>query len=407
MKRLVMITMLTALLVGGMLPALAQDGGTPITPANAADLAEQLTVEYETVNALAWSPDSTQLAVAGTPDIWLYDAGDWAAAPLALQGHTSTVWDVAFSPDGSLLASAGWDGMVRVWDAASGAQIAALSEPDEPVWSVAFSPDGSQLAAGSLDQRAWLWALDGDSPTLTGSFEGHTGGVYDVAFSADGASLITASSDHTLRLWDAASGSTQATLTGHDNIVWSMALGPAGAQIASGGWDNDVRLWDAAPGDAIALLEGHTDWVHTLDFNADGSRLLTVSDDFTARIWNIAAAEVVHVLENGPGSDVLSAAYSPDGALVAVGRAAYDVAETDDGETARIEASEAGVVELWTPEDGVLATLESHAGGVTLVAFSPDGTWLATVDAGLAAIEADEGREAEPGALRLWAVPME
>ena len=53
---------------------------------------------------IAYSPDGTRLAVAGSIGIWLYDTAAYQEIAL-LTGHTSGVNSVSFSPDGRTLAS--------------------------------------------------------------------------------------------------------------------------------------------------------------------------------------------------------------------------------------------------------------------------------------------------------------
>ena len=156
---------------------------------------------------IAYSPDGTQLAVASSIGIWLYDTTPHQVENsrnkevALLTGHRDDVKSVAYSPEGGTIASGSADTTVRLWDAVTGQQKATLTGHTDPVFSVAFSPDGGTIASGS--------------------------------------------DDTTLRLWDAITGQQKAILTGHTGGVSSVAYSPGGGTLASGSWDNTVRLWDA------------------------------------------------------------------------------------------------------------------------------------------------------------------
>jgi len=168
-----------------------------------------------TISDIAYSPDGSLLAVAGSVGIWLYDASNLSEVGL-LQGHTSSVSSVAFSPDGKTLASAavwsagGWTfpecpwecplerGSVRLWDVA-GKKVIAGEDYTDGVLSVAFSPDGKMLASGGDDATVRLWDVEGKKGIAV--LDGHTGGVTSVAFSPDGKWLASGSKDGTVLLW--------------------------------------------------------------------------------------------------------------------------------------------------------------------------------------------------------------
>lgn len=64
---------------------------------------------------IAYSPDSTLLAVESSIGVWLYDVQTGEARNL-LTGHTGRVRGVSFTPDGQTLASGSSDGTVLLWD---------------------------------------------------------------------------------------------------------------------------------------------------------------------------------------------------------------------------------------------------------------------------------------------------
>ena len=64
---------------------------------------------------IAFAPDNTQLAVASSIGVWIYDKQSGKTLDL-LTGHTSRVYSVCFSPDGSTLASGSSDRTIKLWD---------------------------------------------------------------------------------------------------------------------------------------------------------------------------------------------------------------------------------------------------------------------------------------------------
>ncbi|MYI84053.1 MAG: T9SS type A sorting domain-containing protein, partial [Rhodothermaceae bacterium] len=298
------------------------------------------------------------------------------------------VYSVAFSPDGKMLASGSDDEMVKLWDVETNANTATLEGHTDAVYSVAFSPDGKMLASGggTFDETVKLWDVETNANIAT--LEGHEDGVSSVAFSPDGTMLASGvgdaffpeffpeSSDNRVKLWDVASGEPIASLGGHTGEVWSVAFSPDGTMLASAGgtFDNRVKLWDVASGEPIATLEGHMDVVSSVAFLSDGTRLaarsgysaVAFSSDVTRLATGSDNAILVWDVDSGDQTTSLGGhALSPDGTRLAA-------------------VSENGKILLWDVDSGErITTLEGHAGGaeagtVSLLAFSPDGTRLAS-----------------------------
>jgi WD40 repeat protein len=276
----------------------------------------------------------------------------------SLSGHSDSVASVAFSPDGTLLASAGSaDKTIKLWNVATGEVVRTLVGHTGSVASVAFSPDGTLLASGSGDNTVRLW--DVASGTVRRTLSGHTFLINEVAFSPSGRLLASGANDNTVKLWSVTTGEAIQMLVGHTDNVFSVAFSPDGMLLASGSGlrDKTVKLWDVATGTVLRSLAAR-DWVLSVAFSPDGTLLASGGNDHTVRLWSVSTGVALRTLTNT--DSVFSIAFSPDGKLLATG--IWD-----------------GTVKLWDVATGTVArTLEGHTSHVLSVAFSPDGNLLAS-----------------------------
>ena len=166
------------------------------------------TLNSRTVPALAFGQGDLLAAaeVGGAVRIWDVGRHELLRPPLRLP---PSVEALAFSPDGSQLAipfgaySGESPNGVEILDVGSGERVARPSTDGE-VGSVAFSPDGSLLAGGEVDGGALLWATD-DWRRVGRPLALRNASTLEVEFSPDGHTLATSHSDHSAALWDVAS----------------------------------------------------------------------------------------------------------------------------------------------------------------------------------------------------------
>jgi WD40 repeat protein len=324
------------------------------------------------LTAVVVDPEGARLAV-GTSDgailMWDLTKGDGEAVTFRPDGPS--VGALAFSSDGARLAAGDVDGALYLWAVSQDtaepvAEPVALPASAFGIAGLAFRPDGSMLAAGRADGTVDLWDIDtedGEEGFVPRSLEGHRGAVGALVFSPDGSRLATASSDATIRLWDVPSGETSGESIPSDQVL-ALAFSPVdGATLAIGRIDGTIALIDLDDTDTAQMsLAGHRGAILAIAFSADGSELATGSGDGSARLWQLgpASAEPVVVVEGGTGEQTsLPAIVEPrevPSQLAVVGR---------DGSV------------RWGSYARNLTGAPGGRGGVTALALSPDGSWLA------------------------------
>ena len=153
------------------------------------------------ITALAFSPDSSEIAASGYHEVNLWKVAD-GALDRRLRGLAERVYDIAYSPDGKWMATASGDpgqfGAVKLWIAepgGGGKPVRDLVESTDSVFAVAFSPDSKKVAAAGADRAIRIWEVESGKELAT--IEDHADWIFDIAFSPDGKRLASASRDKT------------------------------------------------------------------------------------------------------------------------------------------------------------------------------------------------------------------
>jgi RNA polymerase sigma factor (sigma-70 family) len=110
------------------------------------------------LSALNLSDDGKRLAVIGEKGFAKVFDADNGAELCELKGLDGTVNAVAFTPDGSQVATA-CGKVARVFDARSGKLLGEIQGHDDEVTCLAFAADGKRLVTGSKDKTAKVWEV--------------------------------------------------------------------------------------------------------------------------------------------------------------------------------------------------------------------------------------------------------
>lgn len=278
---------------------------------------------------------------------------------------------IAWSPDGERLTTVGPDGTARSWDPATGTEqatfrLALRGEGSPPLgvgeFTAAYSPDGTRLAAWTSVHDAVTGAA---LLTLPGAF---------MAYSPDG-TLIASATDvgwgvFRYHVVDAATGDVHSDVGASSSstpkavLAWSPdGTRVARASMASTGTAITVR--DATSGTEL-LAMANRPAVTDLTWSPDGSRIAAAAAYEESRlrnatIYDASTGKVLITLSEFVFGGAATIAFSPDGTRIATGG--------DDG-----------VATIWDAGTGeALAVLAGRTASVVDLAWSPDGSLIATV----------------------------
>lgn len=196
------------------------------------------------------------------------------------KAHDKDINAISINHNSTLFASASQDRTVKIWSVEEGEVQGVLRGHRRGVWSVKFSPK--------------------DAPPLIGD---------DGPTSTSRGLVLTGSGDKTVKIWSLTDYSCLRTLEGHTNSVLQVLWMPLPSailttstppsstkntlQIASAGGDGLVKIWNANTGETAATLNNHTDRIWALTVNPATNTLVSGSGDSTVTFWKDTSSATV------------------------------------------------------------------------------------------------------------------
>lgn len=312
--------------------------------------------------ALAWSPDSRQLAVGGTTGIDLFDVRHLDQPPKHIPAPLRRFEQ--FSPDWSLLAIINGDGSVDIWNVVTAEKKFSIPLTNPNIGALEFNPTGQYLALTSYDYSIRLW--DVKTNTQVHIWADHQNNDPYSSFSPDGSVFAVIISptvqSQAIQLWDIKTGQSAADLKIEDfePIISQIAFSPDSRMLVVSS-NLNTTVWNAKTYTKLFVLNMvfNFDWALGSVFSPD-SKILAAFGRQRIYLWDVTTQKQIALID-GLGLDGVSVQFGTDGSWLF----STDQSDTDFKPHVR----------LWDSTSG--KKLSDFANEQS-PALSPDGTLLAT-----------------------------
>jgi WD40 repeat protein len=209
---------------------------------------------------------------------------------------------------------------LAAWESCAIRPVASLVH-SAVVTAATASPDGRYVLFGDNHGATHLWSLrDNTVRSLAGGEP--TGRVKVVAFDRRGRLCASGGEDHLASVWDVETGEKVAEFPLDGKDLYSLAfLGSEGCLVTgSGNVDAPVRLWDVAPARAplVSVATGRLGVVSRMVASADGNVFVTIKPYGVGALWDAHSGARIADFTGKLGLSVTAAAFSPDGATLAL-----------------------------------------------------------------------------------------
>jgi WD40 repeat protein len=325
--------------------------------------------EFAPVTELRWLSKGTKavkflsnrelLAGGGDGSVKMFDLDSQRRSPdrtrippgLAQLG-TTTGPALCLSPDGTHLLAVFTNNTFMLWHTLTMAQSGPFPLPLPSFSCAAISPGGEIAAFADHEGNTVLWRSTNGTTTEFGRPE--TNGFTRMVFSQDGRRLAFATWIR-ITAWEVATRKQLQAFPKTDVATMKLVFSPDGETLAACEFTGDVLFSRLnQPGHALTL-RGHLIQAGSPAFTRDGNTLITPRGDL--RFWDLRTGTQTNRVE-GLAGEARLCAISPDGWRLAVGM--------DNGTIS--------IFDLVSMQE--VALFRAFDSGVTHLAFTPDGNTL-------------------------------
>jgi WD40 repeat protein len=340
---------------------------------------ETIKTRQSVATAVGFSADASSVGIGttwtGRIAVWNRKLKEFAQP---LEAHSRGLTAIIAAPHGEILASAGKEGHVAIWSLNKSCRLCSKINSSEGIGSATFSPDSHSLAVGTRsvanksDVAIKIWNGSKLVPLRQGLY------ASNAVFSSDGKKLAVVSGNE-LHLIDAVTGRDLVPPLGISKPAQRpffplISMDDLGARVAFTSMDKEnvqVELWD---GHSLKVVPRKPAEVLALRLTSDGRLLVIAETSGNVTFWDAANMREV----SPPFKDRIKehlwkrATISDDGSMLAEG--------------------ENNIIRLWDLKSraSIAASLFGHSSPGYQLAFSHDGSTLASGSA--------------DGTIRLWDV---
>jgi len=283
------------------------------------------------------------------------------------------------------------------------------------VTALAYSPDGNTLAVSGVRE---VLLYDTANYELEARLVGKARRIESLTYTADGKILGMAGGSAAqfgeVQLWDTATNTLIKAMRSSYDTIYGLSFSPDASRVAFGCSDQTVRVLSVEDEKELIKFDNHSDWVFGTIFSTDGSHFVSAGRDTALKLVEVDTGSFVDDINssNKGYGEINTIARHPTEDWVLnggedriprlykifreirrdVGNTDFNLIQAYEAQSGTIEGvafsadgsrlatgSTGGEARVYNTEDGTrLASMQGDAVGVFAVSFHPDGTQLAT-----------------------------